>query len=89
MARKSKRVPDMAQELPKTAEQYSVGIYLRLSIEEKRDRKDSESIEYQKQICFAYLQDKPNMIVYDVYIDNGETGTNFEREQFQRMMYDL
>lgn len=89
MARKSKRVPDMAQELPKTADQYSVAIYLRLSIEEKRDRKDSESIEYQKQICFAYLQDKPNMIVYNVYIDNGETGTNFEREQFQRMMYDL
>ncbi len=89
MARKSKRVPEMAQELPKTADQYSVAIYLRLSIEEKRDRKDSESIEYQKQICFAYLQDKPNMIVYNVYIDNGETGTNFEREQFQRMMYDL
>jgi len=40
-------VPNIAQGLPETIGIYNVGIYLRLSIEEKRDRKDSESIEYQ------------------------------------------
>lgn len=89
MARKSKRQPNITNISPKISGSYNVGIYLRLSIEEKRDRKDSESIEYQKQICLAYLKDKPEMLLYDIYIDNGETGTNFERDSFQRMMYDI
>lgn len=29
------------------------------------------------------------MILYDSYIDDGETGTNFQREGFQKMMFDI
>lgn len=89
MARKSKRQPGITNISPKISGIYNVGIYLRLSIEEKRDRKDSESIEYQKQICLEYLKDKSEMSIYDIYTDDGETGTNFERDGFQRMMYDI
>ena len=89
MARKSKRQPSITNISPKISGIYNVGIYLRLSIEEKRDRKDSESIEYQKQICLEYLKDKSEMSIYDIYTDDGETGTNFERDGFQRMMYDI
>lgn len=89
MARKSKRQPSITNISPKISGMYNVGIYLRLSVEEKRDRKDSESIEYQKQICLEYLKDKSEMSIYDIYTDDGETGTNFERDGFQRMMYDI
>lgn len=89
MARKSKRQPNLTEMPPKLSGAYNVGVYVRLSIEEKRDRKDSDSIEYQKQICLEYLKDKPDMEIYDIYIDDGETGTNFERDDFQRMMYDI
>ncbi len=89
MARKSKRQAALTEIPQQLLGVYNVGIYLRLSIEEKRDRKDSESIEYQKQICLNHIKDSREMILYDIYIDDGETGTNFERDNFQRMMYDI
>ena len=89
MARKSKRQPRLIDISPELLGVYNVGVYLRLSAEEKRDNPDRESIEYQKQICLSYLQDRPEMILHDIYVDNGETGTNFERDDFQRMMYDI
>lgn len=89
MARKSKRTALITTEPPKQKMVYMTAIYLRLSVEEKRDKKDSESLENQKQICLDYLNNKENMQVYKVYCDNGETGTNFEREAFQEMMYDV
>ena len=36
-----------------------------------------------------YLSNKPEFRIYDTYIDNGTTGTNFNREGFQRMLSDI
>ena len=89
MARKSKRLAMQEAKSPENKKIYNVAVYLRLSIEEKRDIKDNESLTNQKDIILDFIKDKPDMKVYDVYSDNGETGTNFEREEFQRMMYDI
>ena len=89
MARKSKRLAVQEEKPLKNKNLYNVAVYLRLSVEEKRDNDDSESLENQKDIILDYLQDKTDMKVFSVYCDNGETGTNFEREAFQRMMYDV
>lgn len=89
MARKSKRAYLLPEESPAVRNMYRVAVYVRLSIEEKRDRKESESIEYQKQLIFDYIKEQDDMEIYAVYCDNGETGTNFERDDFQRMMYDV
>ena len=35
------------------------------------------------------LADKPDFVVYDTYIDNGATGTNFHRPGFQQMLSDI
>ena len=51
MARKSKRQPKLTDAQPELSCVYNVGVYLRLSVEEKRDREDCESLECQKQIC--------------------------------------
>ncbi len=68
---------------------YNVAVYVRLSKEERFLRPDSESLENQRDIILDYLKDKDDMRVYDIYTDDGETGTNFDREGFQRMMYDV
>ena len=89
MARKSKRLAVQEEKPLKNKNLYNVAVYLRLSVEEKRDNDDSESLENQRDIILDYLQDKTDMKLFSVYCDNGETGTNFEREAFQRMMYDV
>lgn len=89
MARKSKRLVAITQEPPKQEGIYNVAVYLRLSVEERKDIKKHGSIEYQKQICLNHLKNKSEMILYDIYIDDGETGTNFDRDAFQRMMFDV
>lgn len=89
MARKSKRLAMYETKSPENKNIYNVAVYLRLSIDEKRDIKDSESLTNQKNIILDFIKDKPYMKVYDIYSDNGETGTNFERGEFQRMMYDI
>ena len=94
MARKSRRINQIKQvsqvvtpELSETMSQYNVAIYLRISNEE--NARTVGTIEFQKQIALEYMKNRTDMVLYDIYIDNGRTGTNFNREGFQQMMYDV
>ena len=58
-------------------------IYVRLSVEDTHTH--SVSIETQQMIIARYLEQYPEISVYDTYIDNGATGTNFHRPAFQQM----
>ncbi len=89
MARKSKRDYLRAETTPEIQNVYNVAVYVRLSIEEKKQKNTTVSIEYQKEIIYDFLKDKNDMVIYSVYCDDGATGTNFERPEFQRMMYDI
>ena len=62
-------------------------IYVRLSVEDTHTH--SVSIETQQMIIARYLEQYPVMSVYDTYIDNGATGTNFHRPGFQQMLSDI
>ena len=77
--------------LKQIEEKYKVGIYVRLSKEDADKCFDeSESIKNQKTLLTEYvgkLGDKYELI--DVYIDQGFTGTNFNRPDFQRMVKDI
>lgn len=66
---------------------YSVGIYARLSVD-SNERKN-ESIETQVEIAKAYIKQQNDMVIFDCYTDIGKTGTNFQREGFERMMCDV
>lgn len=65
-----------------------VGEYLRLSDEDERDDEQT-SIGNQDIICRNYLETEDNISIVDTYIDNGRTGTNFNRPDFERMLSDL
>lgn len=66
---------------------YSVGIYARLSVE-GTDRKN-ESIDNQLNLCREFVRKHSDMEVFDCYSDLGRTGTNFQRDEFERLMADV
>lgn len=73
---------------------YMAAVYLRLSKEDedlsmKADKLESNSIANQKALILKELDSMPNVTLYDIYIDDGFTGLNFERPEFQRMRNDI
>ena len=72
---------------------YLCGGYLRLSKEDddiaKSETLQSNSIENQKEYIEDYLQSKTEIRVVDFYIDDGYSGVNFDRPDFQRMLQDI
>lgn len=66
---------------------YSVGIYARLSVD-GTDRKN-ESIDNQLELCREFVRLHEDMEVFDCYSDLGKTGTNFQRDDFERLMADV
>lgn len=55
------------------------------------DDRESESISNQRKIIYDFVENstQDNFIIYDDYIDDGYTGTNFNRPDFQRLMGDI
>ena len=86
MARKSRKetVVLPAPEIDTTCR---AGVYVRLSVEDKHTH--TASIETQQLIIARYLEQNPEIIVVQTYIDNGATGTNFHRSGFQQMLSDI
>lgn len=70
---------------------YKVAIYIRLSKEDvDRGYDESESIKNQRTLLIEYLQRLGwEYELIDIYIDQGYTGTNFNRPDFQRMIKDI
>ena len=67
---------------------YNVGIYIRLSREDDDKVMMSESITNQKSLLLQYVKEN-NLRVYDIYIDDGYSGTNFDRPDFNRLLNDI
>ena len=67
---------------------YNVGIYLRLSREDKENAAVSQSIVNQKDFLTAYAVENGFNIV-DYYIDDGYSGTTFDRPDFNRLIGDI
>ena len=70
---------------------YKAAVYLRLSKEDgdfsfSKDKSESDSISNQRLLIMDYLKSRPEITVVREYCDDGYTGANFERPQFQKMM---
>lgn len=84
MARTSKR----GKREPSAKEPvWKAGVYARLSVD-GNDRKN-ESIDTQIEIAKGYIGQSGDTELIECYTDLGKTGTNFNREGFERMMADV
>lgn len=76
----------------KAKEHYKAAVYLRLSRDDEERggaRQESDSIGSQREMIRSYIRQQGNMEIYDVYVDDGYSGVNFNRPEFQRMMKDI
>lgn len=67
---------------------FRVGIYARLSRDDNNGNLESMSIANQRQILSDYVNEK-GWILAGEYIDDGYSGTNFDRPDFKRMLKDI
>ena len=67
---------------------WKAALYIRLS-KEDGNKRESDSVLAQKEILKEYLKLHPDIEFYDFYVDDGWSGTNFERPAFKRMIEDI
>ena len=73
----------------KTDRVYKVGAYIRISKEDvDKENNESYSVTNQKLFIESYVKEQ-NYVLIDTYIDDGYTGTNFDRPAFIRMIKDI
>lgn len=63
---------------------YETAIYVRLSREDNLN--NSDSIENQTALLESYIASRPYLRLVEVFSDNGYTGTDFDRPEWQRLM---
>ena len=66
---------------------YHVALYIRLSKEDESEG-PSQSVTNQKSLLDEFVR-KHRLQVYDTYVDDGYSGTSFDRPDFQRMIGDI
>lgn len=66
---------------------YHAALYIRLSKEDETEGQ-SQSVQNQQSLLLEFVQ-QHQLSVYDTYIDDGWSGTNFDRPSFQRMIADI
>ena len=66
---------------------YHVALYIRLSKEDESEG-PSQSVQNQESLLREFVQ-QHRLSVYDTYIDDGWSGTSFDRPAFQRMIADI
>ena len=72
---------------------FQAAVYLRLSREDgdvtEGGKQVSNSIANQNELVMDYLKSHPEISVISTYTDDGYTGVNFDRPEFQRMLSDI
>lgn len=69
---------------------YQAGIYCRVSIEEQnKEGEYSNSIHSQIQMARDYIAEQNDITEVRVYVDDGFSGSNFDRTEFRRMLADI
>ena len=90
MARKSRKdaaIEPIVEAAPQQI--FPTAIYARLSVENSGKSEKVDVITNQIEICKSHIADRPYLSLVDTYIDNGRTGTVFDRPEFNRLMTDI
>lgn len=67
---------------------YQTAAYVRLSMEDS-GKIDGFSLQNQKDLILSFINEHADLQLYKMYVDNGYTGTQFERPAFDEMMQDM
>ena len=68
---------------------WRIAIYIRLSVEDGDDKIESYSVSNQRELLTMYIKEQEDIEIFDIYIDDGYSGTDFNRPNFQRMLQDI
>lgn len=82
MARKSRNNP-----IPSGVPSFSAGLYIRLS-KEDGGKGNPNTVENQRALLEEFVKKYPDIRIFQYYVDNGYSGTDFRRPSFQKMMED-
>lgn len=75
-----------AAEVPAQAQkQYRAAAYARLSVEDS-GKPGADTIEGQKNLLLRFIENDPTLTLYGLFCDNGQTGTDFQRPEFEKLM---
>ena len=72
------------EQKPESKRLINVAVYIRVSSEEQAERGDS--IRDQKERGISYIKKHKNMILQDIYLDDGVSGQKIDRDDFTRLM---
>ena len=67
---------------------YKTAAYVRLSVEDS-GKPGADTIEGQKALLTAYIEQQSDLELTALFCDNGRTGTDFDRPQFEKMMEEV
>ena len=67
---------------------WNVALYIRLSVQDG-DKAESNSVVNQKELLDMFIGKDKELNFYNYYIDDGFSGTNFERPSFKKMIEDI
>ena len=65
--------------------EYNAALYLRLS-KEDGDKEESDSIANQRALGLHFIRKNSDIKLYKEFVDDGYTGSNFDRPDFQDMI---
>lgn len=87
MARKSKET----MQAEKTKQEqitttYRAAAYIRLSNEDLRHKRNVNTLRDQEHFVTSYINTKCDLMLCDVFCDNGESGLSFQRPGFEAMI---
>lgn len=69
---------------------WQAALYIRLSKEDMdKNKTESASIANQREILKEYLKLHPDILYADTYVDDGYSGTDFNRPGWTRLMQDI
>lgn len=67
---------------------YRTAVYVRLSVEDSKNP-DCDTIENQLSLVRSFVESQPYLKQTEEYVDNGVSGTHFDRPEFMRMIADM
>lgn len=91
MARTKRKINPLIQEAENpapTKKIYNAAAYVRLSVEDS-GKPGADTIEGQKTLLTSFIEAQTDMELVALFCDNGRTGTDFDRPQFEKMMEEV